>query len=235
MSPRTAYLDLLKRCLTRTIFDEATPEKVAGLIWPESAETMIGYARLDNIVECVERVLADEIPGDLLEAGVWRGGAAIMMKAALDSTTVARDRVVWVCDSFAGLPMPKVNYPADDNDVHYTFHELVVGVDEVAENFERYGLLDDRVRFLKGWFADTLPGPVERLAVLRCDGDMYGSTWETLVALEPLVSPGGFVIVDDYYLLAGCREATDDYRERARVAAPVTRIDAAGGYWRKES
>lgn len=236
MSPRARYLDLLKRCLTRTLYvDHPTPEEVKGMIWPSEAETMIGYARLDNIVECVDQVLADEIPGDVLEAGVWRGGAAIMMKAALDSGTVARDRAVWVADSFAGLPRPDRRYAADTGDQHHTFAQLRVTADEVRRNFARYGLLDERVRFLEGWFADTLPGPVEGLAILRCDGDMYGSTWETLTALEPLVAPGGFVIMDDYHLLQGCRWATDDYRKVTEIASPLVTIDQCGAYWRKEA
>lgn len=228
------YLHLLKRCLTRTLYvDEPTDAEIAGLIWPSEAETMIGYARLDNIVDIVWSVLNDGVPGDLLEAGVWRGGAAIMMKAALDSYAPIDNRIVWLADSFNGLPPPDPAYPADVDDPHHTFAELRVSADEVRRNFNRYGLLDHRVRLLEGLFADTLPGPVAQLAVLRCDGDMYGSTWETLVHLEPLVSRGGFVIIDDYYLLKGCRQATDDYRDRELITAPIVQIDQCGAWWRK--
>jgi hypothetical protein len=87
-----------------------------------------------------------------------------------------------------------------------------VSLKEVRRNFERYGLLDDRVQFLVGWFEDTLPtATIERLAVLRLDGDMYSSTHHVLSALYPRLSVGGYVIVDDYYLDT-CRAAITDYR-----------------------
>lgn len=225
----------MRACLTRTLHERATAKRVLGLEWPADAETMIGFARLDNVVACVDAVITDGVPGDLCEAGVWRGGAAIMMKAALASRPSGRRnrRVVWVADSFAGLPPPDPQYVLDDGDLHHTFPFLAVSEHDVRANFARYGLLDDDVRFLVGWFANTLPGPIKQLAVLRCDGDMFGSTWETLCALEPLVSAGGFVIMDDYYLLDGCREATDLYRTQRGITAPLVRIDRCGGFWRK--
>jgi len=125
------------------------------------------------------------------------------------------DRDVWVADSFSGLPEPDgFRYPADAGDKHFTMTGLAVSIDEVRRNFEKYGLLDDRVRFLPGWFRDTLPdAPVERLAVLRLDGDMYESTLVALRALYPKVSVGGYVIVDDYGALESCRTAVNDFRE----------------------
>ena len=90
---------------------------------------------------------------------------------------------------------------------------LMVGADQVRANFDRYGLLDDQVRFLEGWFADTLPmAPIEQLAILRLDGDLYESTMDALVPLYEKVSPGGFVIVDDYGAWEPCRKAVDDFR-----------------------
>ena len=121
----------------------------------------------------------------------------------------------------------------DPSDVHYTYDRLAVTVEEVRANFAKYGLLDDRVRFLEGWFSDTLPGPVEQLAVLRLDGDMYGSTWDALTALYPLVSPGGYVIVDDF-ALDGCRRAVHDFRAAHRDSAPIEKIDWTGVFWRKD-
>ncbi len=76
--------------------------------------------------------------------------------------------------------------------------------------------------------------PVERLAVLRLDGDMYESTMEALRPLYPKLSKGGYLIIDDY-ALPGCRAAVDDYRREQRIAEPVIEIDRTGVYWRKES
>lgn len=208
--------------------------RAVGVDWPVDAETMVGVARLDNLAWCIGRVLADGVPGDLIETGVWRGGATILMRAALKAMGDT-DRQVWVADSFAGLPKPDgERYPADAGDEHWTKTELAVPVEAVQANFARYGLLDERVRFLVGWFADTLPAaPIEALAVLRLDGDMYGSTIEALDVLYPKLSPGGFCIVDDYGAVPGCRSAVDDYRAAHGIDAPITWVDWTGVWWRK--
>jgi O-methyltransferase len=139
-----------------------------------------------------------------------------------------------VADSFEGLPVPDSDrYPADAGLDWSGVGVLKVDADSVAANFARYGLLDDQVRFLEGWFCDTLPGaPIDRLAVLRLDGDLYQSTMDALVALEPKVSPGGFVIVDDYGGWESCRAAVDDYRAAHGIDAPLQRVDWTGVWWR---
>jgi O-methyltransferase len=195
---------------------------------------MVGRKRLDNVRACVESILHDNIPGDLIEAGVWRGGAAIYMRGILKSHAIL-DRNVWVADSFEGLPKPDPNCAADAGDVHWTLKDLAVSLEEVTQNFQKYGLLDNRVRFLKGWFSDTLPmAPIDRLALIRLDGDMYSSTMDSLRALYPKLSAGGYIIIDDYNL-PGARQATDDYRTRAHITEPIQKIDWTGVYWRKTS
>ena len=141
------------------------------------------------------------------------------------------DRTVWCADSFMGLPPPTL--AVDDGIVLNVAAGLQVSIDEVQRNFERYGLLDDQVQFVEGWFSDSLPGPVQQLAVLRLDGDMYKSTWDTITALEPLVSSGGFVIVDDFGTFDACAQAIHDYREREGITDPIVDIDGYGAYWRK--
>src|SRR4030095_4998879 len=104
-------------------------------------------------------------------------------------------------------------YPADEGDRHYSFTELAVSKEEVANNFEKYELLDDQVVFLKGWFKESLPkAPIGSLAILRLDGDMYESTSDALNNLYFKLSIGGFCIIDDYFL-EGCKKAVDDFRE----------------------
>jgi O-methyltransferase len=94
--------------------------------------------------------------------------------------------------------------------------------------------LDNQVKFLKGWFKDTLrSAPVAQLAVLRMDGDLYESTIDIFDALYHKVSPGGFVIVDDYHLLAPCKQAVHDFRMRAKVTDPIQEIDGTGVFWKK--
>jgi O-methyltransferase len=196
------------------------------------AHSMIGRKRMNNLHECMERVVADAIPGDFIETGVWKGGATIFMRGFLQANGIG-DRKVWVADSFEGLPPPGEK----DQGMDYTskvYPYLAVGLDEVQELFRRYELLDDQVVFLKGWFKDTLPAaPIEKLAVLRLDGDLYSSTWDALSSLYPKLSPGGFVIVDDYFSFPGCQDAVDDYRMQYGVTEALTQIDGQSVIWRK--
>jgi O-methyltransferase len=240
------YLDLLKRVLTRIEFESLTKEEYEsrriGLDWPppKEAETMIGMVRLTNIEELIYRIMWSSIPGDFCETGVWRGGAAIFMKGCLhhwdyeSPVRYTKFRKVWVCDSFQGLPPPnEKDYPVDRGDIHHTHTSLAVSLEEVKRNFQKYQLLDDRVCFVEGWFKDTLPGPIEKLALLRLDGDMYESTIQVLNALYDKVSSGGYVIVDDY-ALKGAKIATDDFRKQRGITTPLTIIDWTGVYWKKE-
>jgi O-methyltransferase len=240
------YLELLELTLTGMIYgDEATDPgskgaydpviRATGRDWPSQAHTMIGLARLRNLRALCERALDESIPGDFIETGVWRGGACILMRGILQAYGDA-ERRVFVADSFCGLPPPNAaEYPADEGDTHQTYQQLVVSRQEVEENFRRYRLLDDRVVFLEGWFKDTLPAaPIERLAVLRLDGDMYESTIQALEALYEKVSPGGFVIIDDYILKA-CAEAVDHFRQTRGITAPLNNVDDAAVWWQVES
>ncbi|MCU4181250.1 TylF/MycF family methyltransferase [Bosea sp. BH3] len=205
-----------------------------GRIWPPSpmAHSMIGRKRLDNIQHCVERVVADAVPGDLIETGVWRGGATIFMRGCL-LALADEGRRIWVADSFEGLPAPDPQYSADAGDVHHTYPELAISLEQVKENFARYALLDSRVEFLKGWFKDTLPAaPLGKLAIMRLDGDMYGSTMDALTALYDKLSPGGFVIIDDY-CLPPCQQAVADFRESRSIRDEIVNIDDTGAFWRR--
>jgi O-methyltransferase len=206
-----------------------------GKDWPAEAVTMIGLKRLDNLHACIEIVIRDQIPGDLIETGVWRGGACIFMRAALKAYE-DQIRKIWVADSFEGLPRPDGRYQQDEGDLHWTAsHTLAVSLDQVKANFSRYGLLDERVCFLKGWFKDTLPtAPIEGLAILRLDGDMYSSTMDALVSLYPKLSRGGFAIIDDYGGIESCRKAVTDFRESNKINDPILPIDHSGVYWRKK-
>jgi O-methyltransferase len=208
--------------------------RAEGRDWPLFAQTMIGVERMRNVRRCAERVVAEEVPGDLIEAGAWRGGAAILMRGVLKAYE-AEDRVVWVADSFQGLPRPDPDrYPADRGDQLHDVELLSVPVDEVRENFRHYGLLDDRVRFVEGWFRDTLPGLRDhRWSVVRVDADMYESTTDALVNLYDGLSPGGFLIVDDFHSAPACREAVEDFRREREIHEPIEQIDWTGVFWRK--
>ncbi len=206
-------------------------------VWglPPWAMTMIGNKRMDNIEGCVRAVIADGVPGDLIETGVWRGGATIFMRGILRAFGVT-DRKVYVADSFQGLPPPDVaSYPADEGLVLHLWPGLAVSVDEVRANFDRYGLLDGQVEFVKGWFRDTLPALKGRQwAVVRLDGDLYESTTDSLENLYDGLSAGGWLIVDDYEIPA-CRKAVGDFRERRGIDDAITEIDWTGICWQKSA
>jgi O-methyltransferase len=212
----------------------ACEARAKGLDNNPRADTMIGLERLANIQRCVEQALADRVPGDLIEAGVWRGGAAVFMRAILKAHDV-RDRIVWVADSFAGLPPPdEQRYPQDRGDTHHQHEWLAIPLEKVQDTFRKYGLLDEQVRFIEGWFKDTLPdAPIERLAVVRLDCDMYESTMESLEALYPRVCVGGYVILDDWELIPSCRQAIQDFRARHGITEPIRPVDGNAGYWRR--
>jgi O-methyltransferase len=274
-SDQVAYLDLLKKTLTASVYDQSAwrllePEKpragspvkwvrqqfknwlirtlrkrsillvdriafdaskrTAGKDWPLFGYTMVGHRRLDNIQSCIEDVLENRVPGDFIETGAWQGGSAIFMRALLKVHGVT-DRKVWVADSFEGMPSP-----ADAKDgwdlsgVDY----LKVSLERVRSNFEKFGLLDDQVVFLKGWFRDTLPqAPIRSLAILRLDGDLYQSTMDSLTSLYPKVSKGGYVIIDDYYSWPSCRQAVTDFLAGQSVRPEIKAIDADGAYWQR--
>ncbi len=219
--------------LVRRVGEEARRQ---GLGSSSDADTLIGSMRLENLQVCVTDVLDKGIPGDFIETGVWRGGASIFMRGILQAYGVT-DRVVWLADSFQGLPKPDaVRYPADAGDRFWRVTAAAVSLEEVKANIRAYGLLDSQVKFLVGWFRDTLrDAPISQLAILRLDGDMYESTVDALTALYPRLSKGGYVIVDDYGAVPACRQAVHDYRAAMGIAEEIHRIDWTGVYWRRET
>jgi O-methyltransferase len=199
--------------------------------YSEFSYTLVGYKRLNNLQHCIEDILKNEVPGDFLEAGVWRGGCCILMRAVLAAYD-CQTRNVWLADSFKGLPLSVL-----PEDRHYDMDSsllpiLAVTVDEVKQNFRRFDLLDEQVRFLPGWFDESLKqsetGP---LALLRVDCDLYSSTMTVLESLYGRVSKGGWVIIDDYGILPPCKQAVDEFRQRNEISAPLETIDDHGVCW----
>ena len=259
-SLRAAYLELLKlslcdlvgastlsvtrsgegratagRMFSRALGPEELTLRAKGVDWPWSGLTMVGLARLDDLQACVESAVADGVAGDLIEAGAWRGGASILMRATLDSLG-ADERTVWVADSFQGLPPPDAERFPKDRELDLSgFDLLAVPMDEVQGYFARFGC-EHGVRYVEGFFAETLPALRDhRWAVVRLDGDTYESTWVALESLYPGLSVGGYVIVDDYQLIEECQQAVDDFRQRYEIAEPLEEIDWNAVRWRRET
>jgi hypothetical protein len=245
------YLDLLKTTLTNTLFttepdvdDENQLNYVSGFIdhyIQGTAISMCPLGRFENIESCVMDILENKVPGDLIETGVWRGGATIFMRALLKVHGVT-DRTVWVADSFEGLPEPDAElYPVEAKAhsgkvMNKVYNHFAVGLEDVQRNFRAFGMLDDQVRFLKGWFKDSLPtAPIEKLALIRLDGDYYESTRDGIVNLYDKLSVGGYVIVDDYGedSWTYCRKAIDEFRAERGIEDPIIRIDSKCHYWQR--
>jgi len=249
---RTAYLELLKLCLcdlggTSTGSVVALPDGTAaakelrgddlllrsgGFDWPLDGLTMTGITRLDDLQTCVESVVADRVEGDLIEAGVWRGGASILMRATLDALG-AEERTVWVADSFQGFPS---RGEARREDPYMSaFEFLAAPLAEVKANFDRFGC-ERGVRFLPGFFDETLASlSGERWAVLRLDGDTYEATRLSLDCLYRDLSVGGYVIIDDYGALEECRRAVDEFRHEHGIEEPIEYVDWTCVRWRRQS
>jgi O-methyltransferase len=251
---RAAYLDLLKRSLcdllgpqTETVIEEPgvgpiahelpperLSERLEGREWPLRGSTMVGLRRLDDLQQCVETLLKERIEGDLIEAGVWRGGASILMRATLDAYG-ASDRTVWLADSFSGLPDPDTEaYPEDVGMYLHIANYLAVPSEEVWANFERHGLRTG-VEFVEGFFHETLPTLGDkRWALIRLDGDTYESTRIALESLYPGLAHSGFIIVDDYGAIEQCSRAVDDFRRERGIQARLEKVDYTCVRWRRD-
>lgn len=213
-------------------------ENVDGLlsVWdlPAWPLTMIGSQRLDNVEACMRSVLDANVPGDFIETGVWKGGTTIFMRGLLRACGIT-DRRVYVADSFEGVPPPDdAQYPDDRGLNFHTWPGLAVDLESVKGNFARFGLLDDQVEFVKGWFRDTLPAlRGHQWAVVRLDGDLYESTTDALENLYDGLVSGGWLIVDDYGDIAACRQAVTDFRSARGITEPIVEIDTNGVCWQK--
>jgi O-methyltransferase len=248
---RAAYLDLLKLALcdltgTATMSVGAIPDvgvvsselrgeqrglRWAGIDWPLHGVTMVGLPRLADLQSCIETVVQDSVPGDLIEAGAWRGGASILMRAVLDSLG-STDRTVVVADSFQGFPDLDA---AESDGVDYSYEFFAVPLDEVKENFFRFGY-EQGVEFAPGFFEDTLPQLTHRAwALVRLDGDSYSATQVGLRCLYPSLSRGGYIVIDDYNVVEGCRRAVNDFRREYDITEPIEKVDWMCVRWRRQS
>jgi len=205
-------------------YAEATPEEMT-LVKKYRPYTMTGSQRQWTLLKALHYVEANEIPGDIVECGVWRGGNMMMLAEASQGS----DRKLWLYDTFEGMPEASA---FDVNVLGQTGEErrsadsqwCLASRQEVEANFNRYGLLNDRLVFRQGMVEDTLknePLP-ERIAILRLDTDFYESTKIELELLYPLLQPGGVLIIDDYGLWKGSKKAVDEYfGDRKPLLVPV--------------
>lgn len=219
----------------------------------ENSYTMVGWSRLCNVHDSLDYIRENNIEGDLMETGVWKGGVCIFMAEYV--RLYKMNKKIYVADSFEGLPRPDTkNYSMIDKDIELynefngSFKQdpnmgildsnglpqiFGVSLENVKYNFKLFNLLNDNIIFLKGWFKDTMVNnKIERLSLLRLDGDLYSSTMDVLNNMYNNVSKNGIIIIDDYGLKR-CKEAVTDFREKNSISDKIHHIDSCGVYWNK--
>lgn len=194
-------LEQLKRDLTgtagMTVEEVHSSGIMEGKVRPlTECLTMVGWRRLESLHNLLEDVVREDIPGDIIECGVWRGGVLIWTQTILN--LLKSDKRVFGADSFEGCPEPRL--PEDYGDIHHKHDHLRVPITEVEANLMRYG--HKNVTLLKGWFKDSLPllPESQKFSIIRLDGDLYESTMDCLQSLYKRLSPGGYCIIDDWHL-----------------------------------
>lgn len=232
------YLELLKRALNNYLYlggDIPFPQfeisdfRSDGWTIPESSQphSLLASVKLNALQLLMFDVVSNNVPGDFLEAGIYKGGTAIFMRAFLKVHNIS-GKVVWAADSFEGIPQTK-KYKHVNDPVDKWADRWSAGYEEVLANFRRYDLLDEQVRFIKGYFSDSLPNaPFQRLSLARLDADSYESTMDALQSVYPKMSHGGYMIIDDWHL-PSCRQAVIDFRKSMRISDPVQFIMGARG------
>jgi hypothetical protein len=231
-SLRESYLNLVIKCINGSVYlDNQIDPETRKIILENCRYTLLSLEPLNTLKMCMEAVERENILGDFIEAGIWKGGAVILMRAFLNAYQNST-RLVWGADSFEGFPDSK---HSDSNILNnHIYPWVVVGQNQVEKNISRFELLDKQVCLVKGFFKDSLPTiPIKEIAVLRVDGDMYDSTLDILENLYPKVSIGGYVIIDDFGAFHGCDEAVIEYRKKHNIDEPFYKQGFYGIYWKK--
>ena len=200
--------------------------------------TMTSVERQMALVSATRYLVRQNIPGCVVECGVWRGGSSMAVAYTLRQENAA-DRNLYLYDTFNGMTSPTdVDMTTDgtlaqthlDNDVDKTLTWCVAGIEDVQRNMEATGYPQTRVHLIKGPVESTIPerSPAEGIALLRLDTDWYESTRHELIHLFPRLVDGGILIIDDYGHWTGARKAVDEYLANWRSPYYLHRIDYTG-------
>jgi O-methyltransferase len=204
-----------------------------GNDWTYMGSTMTGGERLKNVRNLLIDVFQNEVGGDYMEAGVWRGGSSVFARGVILAHG-QQHRRSFVLDSFRGLPPGERKFDQGDAGWDNSAY-LEVSADVVAGNFNSAGLLDENVVFAQGFFNDTIPpllNTIESLAIIRFDGDIYESAVDVLYNLYGKLSVGGYFIVDDWFGFPS-RTACEDFFAVHGISPDITPIDDLSVYWKK--
>jgi O-methyltransferase len=220
---RTKFLNgdkLTDDVIQQTI--DTTPQH-PDINWGGTGFSLLPWTAIEHLDFAIRDTISRNVEGDFLETGAWRGGACIVAKSIYNE--IAPDKKVYVADSFEGLPKPTGEYPVDNGDTHYLSDFMKVSLEQVKENFNKFDLIDDNLIFVKGWFRDTMPKlNIDKLSILRLDGDMYESTIQVLDVMYSKLSSGGYCIIDDYHHQT-CKVAIHDFRTKHNITEPIVKVD----------
>jgi O-methyltransferase len=205
--------------------------------------TMVGFNGLAVTYQVCMEMNKKCIPGDFVELGVARGGCAALMGGTIFSENVSNERKLWLFDSFEGLPEPTKDDFKDNktgNHVSPMPKGSCLGtlpeVKKLIFNIKNFP--KEKVRLIKGWFDKTIPeerNKIQKIAVLRIDGDWYESVKTCLEGLYDKVELGGVIISDDYQSCYGAEKAVDEFIATNKLKAKII-LDGRGGcYWYKTS
>jgi len=230
------YLEIVKRAVNNSLYLGTDSPACDDRYYLNSAWTLprntvphslCNSAQLNFLHRMMSHLHRSSVPGDFLEAGVWRGGACIFMRAFLE--TVPDNRSVWLLDTFEGIPI-SVDSKYGEDEVDAWEDRWAAGMQEVKSNFSAYGLLDDRVRFKPGRIRESLANDtaIRQVALARLDVDSYESYTEALEYIVPLVTVGGCIIIDDWHL-APCKAAVLDFRKANGISSPI--LETFEGQW----
>ena len=199
--------------------------------------TMTSVERMYSLYCAIDYVLINDIEGDFVECGVWRGGSAMLMAKMLFNRNIT-DRKLYLYDTFEGMSEPTnddITFKNEDagklmaNSVHNKENSVwcLADLNDVKNNMSKTNFLSDNLVYVEGKVEDTLPAemPTGKIALLRLDTDWYESTKHELNNLYPLLAEKGVLIIDDYGHWQGCRKAVDEYFEQNKITIFLTRVD----------
>jgi O-methyltransferase len=204
--------------MPRRKWDWNTLALPAGLAEKIQPYTKSSPARMQAMYNCLHTVDVENIPGVIVECGVWRGGNIMLARM------VSPGRICWLYDTFDGMtePDPKLDVKTryDERAIDRYNRMQADGrkwnaapFDEVVDSFEHFGLME-RTEWIVGPVENSLRESTDlpdAIAVLRLDLDWHSPTKMALRILFPRLSNGGFLIVDDYGHWLGCQKAVNEY------------------------
>ena len=236
-------LDIIKYKSPKVSSDREFPidfgEDHKEIIYDVQSYTQTSDERIFSLIEAVKYITDNNISGDIVECGVWKGGSMMAVAKTLKKLS-SSNRNLYLFDTFEGMSNPTekdvVYYGKEANLMLQESNKedeksiwCYASLEEVKENLSQCGYDMNKIHFVKGKVENTIPEKAPNsIAILRLDTDWYESTRHELVHLFPRLSAGGVLIIDDYGWWKGARQATDEYIKENQIKILLNRIDCTG-------